>query len=278
MTNRVERQPYKVVILCGGMGTRLREETEYKPKPLVEIGGKPILWHIMKHYSQFGYRDFVLALGYRGEMIVDYFENYYRRNCDYTLSLDRHGERTFHDEPDNDEQEWRITFAWTGQDTMTGGRIRRVERYIQEDIFLATYGDGVSNVHVPSVVDFHRSTGKVATLVGVHLPTTFGVLEAEGGTVREFREKPVLQGWINGGFFVFNREFLGQLHADSDVLEDRPMKELVEQGTLGVFPHDGFWKCMDTWKDVVALNELWDDGAPWNTWDDNRMIHLVEDR
>jgi glucose-1-phosphate cytidylyltransferase len=268
MSERAERQPYKVVILCGGMGTRLREETEYRPKPLVEIGGKPILWHIMKHYSQFGFRDFILALGYRGEMIVDYFENYYRRNSDYTLSLDRDGGRVFHNEPDNDEREWRITFAWTGQDTMTGGRIRRIEPYIQEDIFLATYGDGVSDVHIPSVVDFHRSTGKVATLVGVHLPTTFGVLEADGGTVLEFRDKPVLQGWINGGFFVFNREFFGQLHADSDVLEDRPMKELVERRELGVYPHGGFWKCMDTWKDVVALNGMWNAGAPWNTWDD----------
>lgn len=267
MTDRVERQPYKVVILCGGMGTRLREETEFKPKPLVEIGGKPILWHIMKHYSRFGFRDFVLALGYRGEMIVDYFENFYRRSCDYTLSLDRHGERLFHNDPGSDEQEWRITFAWTGHDTMTGGRIRRIEPYIHEDLFLATYGDGVSDVHIPSVVDFHRSSGRTATLVGVHLPTTFGVLEAEDGLVRQFREKPVLRGWINGGFFVLNRTFFRQLRADSDVLEERPMKELVERGQLGVYPHDGFWKCMDTWKDVVALNELWDSGAPWNTWD-----------
>lgn len=267
MTQHVERQPYKVVILCGGKGTRLREETEFKPKPLVEIGGKPILWHIMKHYSQFGFRDFILALGYRGEMIVDYFENYYRLNCDYTLSLDRHGEREFHDDTGPDEQEWRITFAWTGQETMTGGRIRRIEPYIDEEMFLATYGDGVSDVHIPSVIDFHRSTEKMATLVGVHLPTTFGVLEAEGGTVREFREKPVLKGWINGGFFVLNREFFQQLSADSDVLEERPMKELVARGQLGVFPHDGFWKCMDTWKDVLALNEMWDRGAPWKTWD-----------
>ncbi|HUE76622.1 MAG TPA: glucose-1-phosphate cytidylyltransferase [Longimicrobiales bacterium] len=276
MNRRVERQPYKVVILCGGQGTRLREETEFKPKPLVEIGGKPILWHIMKQYSQFGFRDFVLALGYRGEMIVDYFENYYRRNCDYTLSLDRQGGREFHTHPDNDEQEWRITFAWTGPDTMTGGRIRRIEPYIEEEFFLATYGDGVSDVHIPSVIDFHRSTGKVATLVGVHLPTTFGVLEAEGGTVREFREKPVLHGWINGGFFVLNREFFNQLHADSDVLEERPMKELVKREQLGVFPHDGFWKCMDTWKDVVALNEMWDRGAPWNTWGGEDVTSVEE--
>jgi glucose-1-phosphate cytidylyltransferase len=268
MSVRAARQPYKVVILCGGTGTRLREETEFKPKPLVEIGGRPILWHIMKHYSRFGFRDFVLALGYRGEMIVDYFENYYRRNCDYTLSLGRGGGREFHGEPESDEQEWRITFAWTGQDTMTGGRIRRIERHIGEDLFLATYGDGVSDVDIPSVIDFHRASGRTATLVGVHLPTTFGVLEADGGTVREFREKPILKGWINGGFFVFNREFFRQLHSDLDVLEERPMKELVDRGALGVFPHDGFWKCMDTWKDVVALNRLWHEGAPWNTWDD----------
>jgi glucose-1-phosphate cytidylyltransferase len=268
MTASVERQPCKVVILCGGTGTRLREETEFKPKPLVEIGGKPILWHIMKHYSRYGYRDFILALGYRGEMIVDYFENYHRRNCDYTLSLKSASPRIFHDEPDPDELDWRITFAWTGQDTMTGGRIRRIERYIDQDIFLATYGDGVSDVPIPAVVDFHRASGRTATLVGVHLPTTFGVLEADGGTVREFREKPVLQGWINGGFFVFGREIFKRLHADSDVLEERPLKELVDQGMLGVYPHDGFWKCMDTYKDVVALNRIWEEGrAAWRTWE-----------
>jgi glucose-1-phosphate cytidylyltransferase len=262
-------QPYKVVILCGGMGTRLREETEFKPKPLVEIGGRPILWHIMKHYSQFGFRDFVLALGYRGEMIVDYFENYYRRTRDYTLTLNQKAERVFYGGPQGDEQEWRITFAWTGQQTMTGGRIKRVERFIDEELFLATYGDGLADIDIAGELDFHRREGKIATMAGVHLPTTFGVLAAEGNTVVEFREKPVLQGWINGGFFVFNREFFRYLKGDDEVLEERPMKQLVSERQLAVYPHESFWKCMDTYKDVVALNEIWDSRrAPWKTWSD----------
>ncbi|HVT43068.1 MAG TPA: glucose-1-phosphate cytidylyltransferase [Thermoanaerobaculia bacterium] len=262
-------QPYKVVILCGGIGTRLREETEFKPKPLVEIGERPILWHIMKHYSQFGFRDFILALGYRGEMIVDYFENYSRRTQDYTLSLDRKSERVFHGEREGDEQHWRITFAWTGQATMTGGRIKKIERYIEEDLFLATYGDGLSDIDISEELAFHRKEGKIATLAGVHLPTTFGVLEADGHTVAEFREKPVLKGWINGGFFVFNREFFSYLDGDDEVLEERPMKQLVAERQLSVFPHEGFWKCMDTYKDFVALNQIWtSEAAPWKTWND----------
>jgi glucose-1-phosphate cytidylyltransferase len=264
-----ERQPYKVVILCGGTGTRLREETEFKPKPLVEIGGRPILWHIMKHYSQYGFRDFVLALGYRGEMIVDYFENYYRRTRDYTLSLDQKATRVFHGETDTDEQEWRITFAWTGLPTMTGGRIKRIERYVDEELFLVTYGDGLADIDIQRELDFHRREAKIATMAGVHLPTTFGVLAAEGHTVVEFREKPVLEGWINGGFFIFNREFFRYLHGDDEVLEERPMKQLVAERQLAVYPHDSFWKCMDTYKDFVALNEIWNSNrAPWKTWSD----------
>jgi glucose-1-phosphate cytidylyltransferase len=265
----MKRQPYKVVILCGGMGTRLREETEFKPKPLVEIGERPILWHIMKHYSRYGFRDFILALGYRGEMIVDYFEHYSRRTQDYTLSLNRKADRKFHGEPEGDEQEWKITFAWTGQATMTGGRIKRIERFIDEDLFLVTYGDGVSDIDITEELEFHRREGKIATLAGVHLPTTFGVLEAEGNTVAEFREKPVLQGWINGGFFIFNREFFDYLGGDDEILEERPMKQLVRERQLSVFPHERFWKCMDTYKDVVALNQIWEsERAPWKTWSD----------
>jgi glucose-1-phosphate cytidylyltransferase len=268
VTKPAERSPYKVVILCGGMGTRMWEETEFKPKPLVEIGGRPILWHIMKHYSRFGFRDFILALGYKGEMIADYFENYYQRNCDYTLSLDSSGHREYHQEPDSDEHDWKITFAWTGDETRTAGRIARVGRYIEEDLFLVTYGDGVSDVDIAAVVDFHRTTGKTATLVGVPLPSTFGVVETEGVSVTEFREKPVLSGWINGGFFVYDRAFLDYA-AGEDADLDRPLKELVKRKQLAMYRYDGFWKSMDTYKDVLDLNKMWQSGnAPWKTWSD----------
>jgi glucose-1-phosphate cytidylyltransferase len=268
VTDLVERSPCKVVILCGGTGMRMREETELRPKALVEIGGQPILWHIMKHYSRYGYRDFVLALGYKGEMIADYFESWFRLSCDYTLTLDGRGDRIFHHEPGGDEAGWRITFAWTGRETMTGGRIARAGRHIREDIFLATYGDGVSDVPIPRVVDFHRATGRAATLVGVPLPSPFGVVEAEGATVTEFREKPILGGRINGGFFVFGREALAYFGGDDEEL-DRPLNRLVERRQLAIYPHDGFWKSMDTYKDVVDLNRMWAAGdAPWRTWSD----------
>lgn len=263
----METVPKKVVILCGGLGTRMREETEFRPKPLVEVGGRPILWHIMKTYSHYGYRDFVLALGYKGETIVDYFENYRRRCNDYTLTLSDTPSREYYGSLPEDERHWRITFGWTGTETMTGGRIRRLRPYLQDGPFLATYGDGVSDVDVNKVVEFHRRSGRKATLVGVKLPTTFGVLEESGGKVTEFREKPVVNGCINGGFFVFEPSVLDLLRGDEEVLEEHPLRTLVEWGELGVYRHDGFWKCMDTVKDVQSANGIWNTGkAPWKVW------------
>jgi glucose-1-phosphate cytidylyltransferase len=261
------REPQKVVILCGGLGTRMREETEFRPKPMVEVGGRPILWHIMKMYSHHGYRDFVLALGYKGEIIVDFFESYRRRCSDYTLTLSDSPDREYFGHLDDDERHWRITFGWTGAETMTGGRLRRLRPYLQDGTFLATYGDGVSDVDIPDVVNFHRKSGHQATLVGVKLPTTFGVLEEDGGKVTEFREKPVVNGRINGGFFVFEPSVLELLRGDEEVLEDQPLRTLVQRGQLGVYRHDGFWKCMDTVKDVKAANDIWHSGrAPWKLW------------
>ncbi len=262
-------QPYKVVILCGGIGTRLKEETEFKPKPLVEIGGKPILYHIMKIYSHFGFRKFILCLGYKGEMIVDYFTNYIVRNNDFKMSVADVQNKSFYvlnDDSDADVKNWEITFAHTGKNTMTGGRIKRIERYIQEDLFLATYGDGLANINPLKVLNFHKEMGKTATLTGVHMPTTFGVVEADDqGLVRHFREKPVLADMINGGFFVFNREIFSNIDGDWIVLENEPLRELVSRSQLCLYRHEGFWKCMDTFKDYQVLNELWDSGnPPWS--------------
>jgi glucose-1-phosphate cytidylyltransferase len=283
-----QKVKYKVVILCGGRGVRLNEETGNKPKPLVEIGGKPILWHIMKIYSHYGFKDFIIALGYKGEMIADYFENYKRNMSDFTLELGS-GKKTYfininENEVDNedikDENEWNITFVRTGNDTMTGGRIKRVEKYIDSDTFLVTYGDGVSDVNIRQVVGFHnlfkethreggRPNENLATLVGVHLPTTFGVIEAKlDGTIKEFREKPVLSGgWINGGFFVFERKIFDLIKGDETVLEEYPMKTLAKNNEIAVYKHEGFWKCMDTYKDTLELNKIWKSGvAPWKVW------------
>lgn len=260
-----------VVILCGGMGTRLKEETDYKPKPMVEVGGKPILWHIMRIYSHYGYRKFILCLGYKGEMIVDYFANYKTRSRDFSMKIGEDQKKEFYfskNAEDYDVGAWEITFAYTGQDTMTGGRIKRVEEYIDTDYFLATYGDGVSDISIDRLVEFHQAHGKTATLTGVHMPTTFGIIEEDGkGLITHFREKPVMPGLINGGFFVFNRNFLDLIEGDHIVLEQEPMKELVRQGELLMYKHEKFWKCMDTYKDYQMLNGIWAQGdAPWKVW------------
>jgi glucose-1-phosphate cytidylyltransferase len=261
---------YKAVILCGGQGTRIRAVAEDRPKPMVEIGGRPILWHIMKIYSSFGVRKFVLALGHQGEKIVEYFENYHSGNCDFTMKVGRPQTRKFHlqDGSDSDVDDWEITFAHTGVETMTGGRVRRIQPYIQEDHFFCTYGDGVSDVDIPRVFREHINRREVATMVGVHLPTTFGLVEAtEDGRIERFREKPVLPGYINGGFFCFTPEIFRHIEGDSTVLEDKPFHELVAKGRIGMVPHKGFWHAMDHYKDYAALNDMWRrQDAPWKVW------------
>jgi glucose-1-phosphate cytidylyltransferase len=255
----------KVVILAGGLGTRLREETEYRPKPMVEIGGRPILWHIMKIYATHGFTDFVICLGYKGDAIRDYFLNYEMRNRDFTITLGSHDIQTY---GDHHERGWRITLAETGLNTMTGGRLRRAARYLGEHAFMATYGDGVADVDVTRLLAFHRSRGKLATITGVRPSSRYGELSVDNGMVKLFREKPqVHEGWINGGFFVFEPQVLDLIGGDEDTLEVNLLMKLAERGELAVYQHDGFWQCMDTYREVQMLNDLWSGGKPpWAAW------------
>ncbi|HWI73007.1 MAG TPA: glucose-1-phosphate cytidylyltransferase [Baekduia sp.] len=259
----------KVVLLCGGQGTRMREETEFRPKPMVDVGGRPLLWHIMKHYAAHGFDDFVLCLGYRGAMIKEYFLNYRLLNSDFRIDLENGAIDHETDRPES----WKVTLADTGDDAMTGARIKRVERYLGDsDLFLCTYGDGLSDVDLTELVAFHRAHGRLATVTGVLPPGRFGrlALDAEDA-VHDFSEKPLEgEGRINGGFFVFSREFLELLSPDTScVLEREPMERVARDGQLKMFRHDRFWQCADTLRDVELLRSLWShDGAPWRTWDD----------
>ncbi|MEI6816237.1 MAG: glucose-1-phosphate cytidylyltransferase [Bacteroidota bacterium] len=257
----------KAVILCGGLGTRLKEETEYKPKPMVEIGGRPILWHIMKNYSSFGCNKFVVCLGYRGDVIKDYFYKYEIRNNDFTLKLGS-GEMKIHNQ--HQETGWEITFAETGANAMTGSRVKKIEQYIDDDLFFLTYGDGVSSVNIEDLLTFHRSHGKIGTVTGVLPPSRFGELVTNGQLVESFNEKPQVHagGMINGGFFVFDKRFFKYLSADdSCILERQPLEDLVRDKELCIYKHEGFWQCMDTYRDFEYLNGLWRDGkAEWKNW------------
>jgi glucose-1-phosphate cytidylyltransferase len=256
----------KVVILCGGQGTRLREETEFRPKPLVDVGQRPILWHIMKLYAHHGFRQFVLCLGYRGHMIKEYFLNYEAMNNDFTICLGSQHQVSYHDA--HAEQDFNVTLAETGLHTMTGGRVKRVERYLDGDTFMVTYGDGVADVDIRALTDFHRSHGKLATVTAVRPPSRFGILELDGsGRVTRFAEKPQLEGWASAGFFVFNRRMLDLLGGDDCVLEREPLEQLAASGELMVYRHEGFFFAMDTYREYQALNELWNSGkAPWKVW------------
>ena len=258
----------QVVILCGGLGTRLREETEFIPKPMVEVGERPILWHIMKIYSHFGFNEFVLCLGYKGDHIRRFFLEYDVLNCDVTVDLSTK-EVVKHDRV-HDEQNWRVTLAETGQGTMTGGRIRRAMRYVEGDVFLATYGDGVANVDIAALLEFHQSRGALATVTAVQPPPRFGRIELDytNAVARTFREKPIeSESWTNGGFFVFNRGIERYLDGDSCVLEQEPLARLAQEGQLAVYQHHGYWQCMDTLRDLDALNHDWSsERPPWKVW------------
>jgi glucose-1-phosphate cytidylyltransferase len=260
----------KSIILCGGQGTRLREHTELRPKPMVEIGGRPILWHIMKLYAFHGVNDFVLCLGYKAHVIKEYFLNYQAMNCDFTVKLDEARSITLHGH--EAEEPWRVTLVDTGEDTMTGARVLRAARYLDDDdTFMVTYGDGVSNVNLRAVLAFHRQHGKIATLTGVHPPSRFGELRTEGNRVLAFSEKPPIgQGLINGGFFCFRREFLRYLDGSPDcTLERAPLERCAAEGNLCVYEHDGFWQCMDTYRDWQSLESQWQkQRAPWKVWDE----------
>lgn len=257
----------KVVILCGGRGTRLREETEVRPKPLVEIGGKPILWHIMKTYSAYGYNDFVLCLGYKGSMIKEYFYHYNVMSNDFTITLD--GKRQIEYLNKSDEVDWKVTLVDTGLETLKGGRIKKIEKYIDSEHFLLTYGDGVADVNINEIIKFHKAHGKIGTLTGVRPPSRFGDLVIDKGEVKSFTEKPQASaGMINGGFFVFNRNIFDHLTEDDDCdFEFGALEKLARQGELMVYEHKGSWECMDTLRETEHLNELWKSGkAFWKAW------------
>jgi len=251
----------KVVILAGGFGTRLAEYTSVYPKPMVPVGGRPILWHIMNLYSFFGHKDFYIALGYKGEIIKEYFLNYYSLNADFTVDLGS-GSIQYHN---SFTDEWRVTLVDTGIPSMTGGRIKRMQQYIKDEPFLMTYGDGLADIDVNDLLSFHESHGKLVTVTAVHPGARFGELGLAGELVSRFSEKPqTKQGWINGGFFVIEPGFFDYLEGDNTILEKQPLERLAEEGELMAYRHEGFWHCMDTKRDHDALQKMWESGhAPW---------------
>lgn len=254
----------KAVILAGGFGTRISEESHLRPKPLIEIGGKPILWHIMKTLSAYGVREFVICCGYKGYLIKEYFANYFLHMADATFDIlnNRMQVHHVHAEP------WKVTLADTGVDTMTGGRLLRVREYVDSERFVLTYGDGVSDVDVTKLIEFHERQGRYATLTAVQLAGRFGSLQLDGDYVNQFVEKPKGDGrWINGGFFVLEPEIFKYLKCDQDVWEQEPLRRLSEEGQLVAYRHEGFWAAMDTLRDKTYLEELWSSNrAPWRLW------------
>ncbi len=256
----------KAVILCGGLGTRLSEETVLKPKPMVEIGGLPILWHIMKSYAVHGVREFVLALGYKGEVIKDFFLNYRYRSRSLTVEL-RQGQIQVHQDGGGDE-DWIVHLLDTGANTQTGGRLKRAARLIGPEPFLMTYGDGVADVDIGRLIACHRAQGRLATVTAVRPPARFGGMVFTGELVTQFTEKPQTgEGWINGGFFVLQPEVAEYIPGDETLWEGKPMERLAREAQLAAFRHEGFWQCMDTLRDVRLLENLWQEGrAPWKKW------------
>lgn len=255
----------KSLILAGGLGTRLREETEFKPKPMVDVGGRPILWHIMKNLSIQGVKDFSVATGYKGDVIKDYFLNYHARNNDITIDLGQKSRFTQHGL--HDESDWRVTIAGTGETTMTGGRVFRTMKYLRGERFLCTYGDGLADINLKKLLGFHISHGKIATVTTVKPLSRFGVMEVDDkGLVTQFREKPLMDGWVNAGYFIFEPGIIDYLDEDC-VLEAEPLAKLAAGGQLAAYRHNGFWQPMDTFRESNFLNELWNsNNAPWKNW------------
>ena len=255
----------EVIILCGGKGTRLSEETQTKPKPMVEIGTRPILWHIMKTYANYGFNKFILALGYKGDYIKRYFYDFRITSNDFTLSMRPNKNPILHNI--HNDSNWEITFVDTGIDTLKGGRIKRVEKYIKNDNFMITYGDGVADIDIKNLYDFHKKHNKKGTLTAVRPPSRFGEIEIEGDKVKHFEEKPQLgKGYINGGFFVFKKEFFDYLTPDCN-FEFGPLEKLAKNEELHSYKHDGFWQCMDNVRERDYLNKLWNTNkAHWKVW------------
>jgi glucose-1-phosphate cytidylyltransferase len=256
----------KVVILAGGLGTRISEETEIKPKPMVEIGGKPILWHIMKHYSHYGWNDFIICLGYKGYKIKEYFNNYFLHQSDVTFDLSNNNQVVH----SSSVEPWKVTLVDTGEKTMTGGRIKRIQPYVGEETFMMTYGDGVSDINLDQLLAFHRAHGKLATLTAIQPASRFGVLDLDiHARVLSFQEKPKgEQSYINGGFFVLEPRVFSYIQNDATIFEREPLEGLAEERELLAFKHEGFWRPMDTLRDKIALEDLWSQNlAPWKSWE-----------
>jgi glucose-1-phosphate cytidylyltransferase len=255
----------KVAILAGGLGTRLSEETVVKPKPMVEVGEQPILWHIMKHYSHFGFKDFVLALGYKGEYIKRYFMDYYHLSTNLTIDLSQGSVTPQQIERDD----WRISLVDTGTTTNTGGRVKRLQSWLGEETFMLTYGDGISDLNLNDLLRFHRAQGRIATITAVRPPARFGGIVFDGDLVAQFAEKPQIgEGWINGGFMVLEPEIFQYLKDDEANLEAHALERLANERQLAAYRHDGFWQCMDTLRDKRVLDSLWDSGnPPWKLWE-----------
>ncbi len=257
-----------VVILCGGMGTRIREASEKLPKPLIDIGGKPILWHIMKIYGEHGFRRFVLALGYKGDEIRRFFMDYRRHSRDFTMKLSGDSDPEWHGAAQ--AEDWEVTLVETGLTTGTGGRVKKAENYLDQPHFLLTYGDGIGSVNISELFRQHLASGKTGTVTGVHPTSRFGEMRVAGDEVAEFNEKPTMaEGWVSGGFFAFKREMVDEYIGDDPnmFLEKQPLQRLAADGALGIYKHEGFWMGMDTFRDWTELNQLWDAGsAEWKVW------------
>lgn len=254
----------KVVIWCGGRGIRLNEMTEFVPKPIVQIGDRPILWHIMKLYSHFGFKEFVLCLGYKGEMIKDYFLNYPLKAFDFTKSLHFDNSTEIHS---NEVEDWKITFVDTGLEALTGGRLLKVKKFLEnDDIFMATYGDGLANININEIIEFHKKKGKMATVTGGHPYSKWGMIQVDSDNiVKSFWQKPVLTDYINIGFMIFNKEVFNYIKGDIEIEE--VFKELAKEGQVAMFPHEGFFHAMDTWRDFLDFNKMWETNqTPWKIW------------
>lgn len=256
----------KIAILAGGFGTRISEESYLKPKPMIEIGGQPILWHIMKEYSHYGFNEFIICCGYKQHVIKEYFADYYLHGSDVTFDFTKENEMVVHN---NISEPWKVTLVDTGLNTMTGGRVKRIQKYIGNEPFMLTYGDGVSNVNIKSLLEFHLSHGKIGTMSVYNAGQRFGIIDMDKeSNVKQFREKSIDDGsLINIGFMIMNPEIFDYIDGDDTVFEKKPLETLATMGELKAYKHEGFWQCMDTKRDMDKLNELWDEGdAPWKLW------------
>lgn len=255
----------KAVILCGGKGTRMREETEYRPKPLVLVGDKPILWYIMKLYSNYGINDFILCVGYKGDMIKQYFMEMHWRNSDFTINMNGSNHIEYHN---SEEENWNITIVNTGLETMTGGRLKKVEKYLDEDMFMFTYGDGLSDVNIRELLKYHNRMGRIATVTGVNPISNFGIMEVDNGIVKSFIEKPMLRDIVNGGYMVLNKKIFDYMPDEDCMFEQEPLIKLTYDSELAVYKHEGFWKAIDTVKDVEMVNDMNEKGdIRWKVWE-----------